>query len=201
MAAETSQTVAAAPAARSRWPLFGFALAAFVVVIDQITKWIVLGPLAFSPPRCLAMGLDCGRIEVSSVFDLTMVWNRGVSFGMFQADSGIGRWLLVIFAGAVAGLLSAWLLRARRPFAAVALGCVIGGAVGNLIDRARFGAVVDFLDFSGLGFPWVFNVADAAINVGAAFLILEVVLERRAGAAHDASAVRGGADGGTNDRV
>jgi signal peptidase II len=197
----------AAQGGRSPWPLFGFALAGVVIVLDQITKWVILGPLAFSPPECRALGVGCGRIEVSSVFDLTMVWNRGVSFGMFQAESGVGRWMLVIFAAAVAGLLSAWLLRARRPFAAVALGCVIGGAIGNLIDRARFGAVVDFLDFSGpwfgvmigeraLGFPWVFNVADAAINVGAVFLVLEIVLERRAGAAYDARAAGGSTDRG-----
>jgi signal peptidase II len=185
MAVETSTPNEAAPA-NSRWPLFGFVLAASVIVLDQISKWIILGPLDFSSPECRAMGAGCGKIEISPVFDLTMVWNWGVSFGMLRAESGIGRWGLVIFSAAVAGLLSAWLLRARRPFAAVALGLVIGGAIGNLIDRARFGAVVDFLDFSGLYFPWVFNVADASITVGAAFLVLEIVLERRAGAEAEA---------------
>jgi signal peptidase II len=164
----------------SRWPRVGFSLAAMIVALDQLSKWIVLGPLAFSPPECRTLRLGCGAIEVSPVFDLTMVWNRGISFGLFQAEAGYGRWALVAFAAAVAVALGFWLVRVRRPFAAIALGCVIGGAIGNLIDRARFGAVVDFLDFSGLYFPWVFNVADAAINVGAAFLVLEILLERRA---------------------
>jgi signal peptidase II len=176
MAAEAR---AAALDEQSRWPRLGFSLAAAVIALDQLTKWIVLGPLAFSPPECRTMRVGCGAIELSPIFDLTMVWNRGVSFGLFQADSGLGRWLLVAFALAVAAALGLWLARTRRPFAAIALGLVIGGAVGNLIDRARFGAVVDFLDFSGLYFPWVFNVADAAINVGAAFLVLEIVLDRR----------------------
>ncbi len=118
-------------------------------------------------------------IEVSPIFDLSMVWNRGVSFGMLQADSGLGRWGLVVFSAVVAVVLASWLARASRPFAVIALGLVIGGAIGNMIDRARFGAVVDFLDFSGMYFPWVFNVADASISVGAAFLVLEVLLERR----------------------
>jgi len=163
----------------TRWALVGFVLAAVVVVLDQVTKWVVLGPLAFSPPECRAFGAGCGHIDVSGVFDLTMVWNRGVSFGFFQADSGFGRWALVVFSAVVAGVLATWLSKVTRPYAAAALGLVIGGAVGNMIDRARFGAVADFLDFSGLGFDWVFNVADSAITVGAGFLLLEVLLERR----------------------
>lgn len=167
--------------AMSPWAKRGFGLAALVIVLDQVTKWIILGPLGFSPPNCLAYGESfCRKIELSPIFDLTMVWNRGVSFGMFQADSGFGRWALVVFSLLVALVLAHWLRQAARPFAATALGLVIGGALGNMIDRARFGAVVDFLDFSGIGFIWVFNVADAAISVGAAFLLLEVLLERRA---------------------
>jgi signal peptidase II len=191
MAAETD----AAPMTESlgRWPVIGFALAAGVVALDQLTKQIVLGVFGAAPfsAECQALrGGTCGGVEVSSVVDLTMVWNRGVSFGMLQADSGLGRWALVVFAAGVAILLAVWLRRVRRPFAAIALGLVIGGAIGNMIDRARFGAVVDFIDFSGpwfgwaiggwaVGFPWVFNAADAAINVGAAFLVLELILDRR----------------------
>jgi signal peptidase II len=179
--------------ARNPWPLLGFLLSVGVVALDQLTKWLVLGVFGEAPftDECrLLRGGSCGGVEVSSVVDLTMVWNRGVSFGLLQADGALGRWGLVGFTLVVAGLLGYWLARTRRPFAAIALGCVIGGAVGNLIDRVAFGAVVDFIDFSGpwfgwtiggwnVGFPWVFNVADAAINVGAAFLVLEIVLERR----------------------
>jgi signal peptidase II len=172
-------------AATWRWPVLGFALAAVVIVADQISKLVVLdrfGPATFAE-LCRHPGerrAVCPGVELSSVFDLSMVWNRGVSFGLLQADSDFGRWALVAFTTGVAVLLAVWLARARRPFVAVALGFVVGGAIGNTIDRARFGAVVDFLDFSGLYFPWVFNVADAAINVGAAFLVLEILLDRRA---------------------
>jgi len=177
--AETDETGESGVEEGRNWAPFGFALAASVVVLDQLTKWLILGPFEFSPAQCRAFSAGCRQVEVLPFFDLTMVWNRGVSFGMFKAESGLGRWVLVAFLTAVAVLLGAWLRRARRPFVAVALGLVVGGAVGNLIDRARFGAVVDFLDFSGLYFPWVFNLADASITVGAAFLVLEIVLERR----------------------
>jgi len=163
----------------TRWAIGGYVLATIVIVLDQLTKWFFLGPLAFSPQECRAFNVGCGRIEVSGIFDFTMVWNRGVSFGLFQAESGFGRWALVVFSAIVALVLATWLRKVTRPFAAAALGLVIGGAVGNMIDRARFGAVADFIDFSGIGFDWVFNVADAAISVGAGFLLLEVLLERR----------------------
>jgi signal peptidase II len=120
----------------------------------------------------------CGKIELSPIFDLTMTWNRGVSFGAFQAD-GLARWGLFVVIGAIAVGFSIWLFRAERWLTALALAMVVGGAVGNLIDRARFGAVVDFLDFSGLYFPWIFNVADASISVGAAVLLLDQVLAGR----------------------
>jgi signal peptidase II len=174
--------------------MVGFALAAVVIVLDQLSKWAVLRAFGEGPfteaCRRFRDRQACGGIELTPFVDLSMVWNRGVSFGMLQAESGIGRWALVVFSAAVASLLAVWLRRVNRPFAALALGLVIGGAIGNMIDRARFGAVVDFIDFSGpwfgvvigswkLGFPWVFNIADAAINVGAAFLVLEILLDRR----------------------
>lgn len=153
----------------------GFGLAGLVVVLDQLVKsWILYG--LNLPSR--------GHVELSPVFDLTMVWNQGVSFGLFQAGSEPARWFLILFSLGVAGGLGAWLLKVERGLTATALGLVIGGAVGNVIDRARFGAVADFLDFSGMYFPWVFNVADAAISVGVGFLLLDLVLDgRRAPAA------------------
>jgi len=103
-----------------------------------------------------------------------MVWNRGVSFGLFRADADLVRWILTIFSIAVAIALSIWVRKADRPMLSVGLGLVIGGAIGNAIDRIRFGAVVDFLDFQRLGFfPWVFNVADSAITIGVVFLLLD----------------------------
>ncbi|HVK42466.1 MAG TPA: signal peptidase II, partial [Phenylobacterium sp.] len=135
-----------------------YALAAFVIVADQLSKhWILFVydlPARFSVP-------------IAGPFSLTMVWNRGVSFGLFRADADLIRWLLAAFSIIVAIMLAVWARKAERPFMAVGLGLVIGGALGNVIDRIRFGAVADFLDFQRLGFfPWVFNVADSAITVG-----------------------------------
>lgn len=166
---------------------FGLLLAAAVVALDQLTKWLVLELGRFSPPGCLETGYGCGRIELGSVFDLSMVWNRGVSFGLLRADSDLVRWGLVAAMLAIAGVFASWLRTADRRLTGMALGLVVGGALGNVIDRARFGAVVDFLDFSGpwfgwtvggwpVGFPWVFNVADASISVGAVLLAADMLL-------------------------
>lgn len=152
---------------------FGLLLAAGIFVLDQASKYWVLEVLKFSPPGCLEANFGCGRIELSGVFDLSMVWNRGVSFGMLKADHGWARWALAALSLGIAGFFVWWLRTATRRLTGWALGLVVGGAIGNVIDRVRFGAVVDFLDFSGLYFPWVFNVADAAITVGAALLALD----------------------------
>jgi signal peptidase II len=154
----------------------GLLIAAAVFIADQISKYLILGPLGFSPIGCLQGGYGCGFRELSPIFDLRMVWNRGVSFGMFRADSGLGRWALVLMSFGISGVFVWWLRGAVRKLTGVALGLVIGGALGNVIDRIRFGAVVDFLDFSGLYFPWVFNIADAAITVGAGLLLLDFLL-------------------------
>jgi signal peptidase II len=148
--------------------LYAFVLAAAVVILDQLSKWWVLNALHL-PER--------GQIPVLPFFRLTMVMNNGVSFGLLRADTALGRGLLIGAAMLVVIALAAWVRRADRPLFATALGLVIGGALGNnLIDRARIGQVVDFLDFSGLMFPWVFNVADSAISVGVALLLLDSFL-------------------------
>lgn len=155
---------------------FGLTISAIVFVVDQFTKWLVLGPGRFSPPGCLEAGYGCRFIELTPFFDLQMVWNRGISFGLFRADHDLARWLLVAGMVLIAGFFTRWLATgADRRLTAVALGLVIGGALGNVIDRIRFGAVVDFLDFNGLWFPWVFNVADAAISVGAVLLAIDLL--------------------------
>ncbi len=154
---------------------FGLILAVVVIILDQIAKYIVLGPGHFSPPGCLEGGYDCRFIPISPVFNLQMVWNRGVSFGLMKANTDIVRWGLVGLSLVISGVFASWLRTAERRLTAVALGLVIGGALGNVIDRIRFGAVVDFVDFSGLMFPWVFNVADAAITVGAILLAVDML--------------------------
>src|SRR5690606_2752266 len=107
--------------------------------------------------------------------NFTFVQNTGVSFGLF--GGGGARWGLSIFSIAVTVGLGWWALKADRRLLIAAIGLVMGGAVGNVIDRVRFGYVVDFIDFSGTGvFPWVFNIADSAITVGVALLILDSLL-------------------------
>jgi signal peptidase II len=149
---------------------FAYLLAALVVVLDQISKFWILNvfdlPLRTSVP-------------VAGPFHLTMVWNRGVSFGLLRADVDVTRWALVAFSVIVAIFLAVWVRNTQRRLMAVALGLVIGGAVGNVIDRIRFGAVADFLDFSRLWFPWIFNVADSAITCGIALLLLDMLLQDR----------------------
>ena len=140
-------------------------LALVVVVLDQITKAWVLGPLALrlGEPRPIIPGL----------FNFTLVHNEGVSFHLLVANSDLARWALVLFSLVVAGGLAVWAQRSARRLTALALSLVIGGAVGNAVDRARLGHVTDFIDFSALHFPWVFNVADSAISIGVAILLLE----------------------------
>ena len=154
---------------------FGLIISAVVFVLDQISKWIVLGPLQFSPPGCREAGVGCRFIELTPFFDLQMVWNRGVSFGLLRANEDLARWGLVALSFVSSGVLLWWLRGAERKLTAAALGLVIGGAIGNVVDRIRFGAVADFLDFNGLWFPWVFNVADAAITVGAILLAVDML--------------------------
>jgi signal peptidase II len=156
------------PALR-RLPVIAYALAAAIIVVDQITKsWVLSG-----------LQLQLGRpLEVLPIFNLTLVYNRGVSFGLFQSPEGQEaiRWTLAVFSLVVAVGLIVWVRKVIKPLTAVAIGLIIGGALGNLIDRVRFGYVVDFLDFSGLHFPWVFNVADSGITIGVALLLAETLL-------------------------
>ena len=159
-----------------------FFLVPIIVVLDQWSKWAILNEPKFNALGCLDGAQLCGRIDITSFFDLTMVWNRGISFGIGQSE-GIMRWLLVLMTSAIAIGFSVWLYKAARRFTGLALALVIGGAFGNVIDRIRFGSVVDFLDFSGIFRPYffnyVFNVADAAISVGAVLLFVDQFLMSR----------------------
>ena len=168
---QTPATAVPKPPVVTRLGLAAYGLAAVVAVLDQESKAWVLGPLDLP---------DRGVVEVLPIFRLSMVWNPGVSFGLLAARGDLGRWLLVGFAAVVVTVLALWARRMTRPLSALAVGLVMGGAIGNnIIDRVRFGAVADFLDFSGLGFKWVFNVADSAITVGVALLLIEMLLGAR----------------------
>lgn len=151
--------------------VFAYLLALVVVALDQASKFWILR--VFDLPAKAS-------VLVGGPFHLTMVWNRGVSFGLLRADVDLTRWALAAFSIIVAVFLAVWVRDARRRMMAVALGLVIGGAVGNVIDRIRFGAVADFLDFSRLWFPWIFNVADAAITCGIALLLVDMLLQEKA---------------------
>lgn len=155
----------------SRLAVTAFAFAILVVVLDQLTKAWVLSGLDLR---------EMGRVEVlPPILNFTWVENRGVSFGLF--GDGSARWMLSLFSIVVAGILGWWALRADRRLLITAIGLVMGGAIGNVIDRIRFGFVVDFIDFSGTQvFPWVFNVADSAITIGVILLILDSLLSERA---------------------
>lgn len=142
---------------------FGIGLAAAVVLLDQLSKWAIMGLMR--PPRV---------IEVSPFFNLVVGWNRGVSFGLFNNDSPLNAWVLVLVALVIVVVLMIWLSKTDRLPIALGLGLVIGGAIGNVIDRLRFGAVFDFLDFHAFGFHWpAFNVADSGITVGALLLVVD----------------------------
>ena len=136
-----------------------------VFAADQASKlWILDG---------LQLPL-LGRVDLLPVLSLTMVWNQGVTFGMFKADGPWGPLLLVAVAIAIVVALAVWLWRAESRLVAISLGAIAGGAVGNVLDRLRFGAVVDFIHFHVGSWSWyVFNVADAAIVCGVAALVLD----------------------------
>lgn len=153
----------------------GLAVAVIVAILDQLSKAAVLAHFAES-------GL--GGERITSCFNLLLTYNRGVSFGLFNAGAGTGAGLNALLfslaaAAIVAGLVY-WLSRVSSPLLAVAIGLIIGGAVGNVADRIRLGAVVDFLDFH-IG-PWhwpAFNLADSAICIGVAAMLLDGLLLHR----------------------
>ena len=151
-----------------RW---GALLAVLVLALDQASKWWVLEVLRL-PER--------GQVPVLPVLSLTMVWNQGVTFGLFHQDGTLGPWILTGVALAVVAALAIWMRKAETALVAGALGAIAGGAIGNIVDRMRFGAVVDFLHAHAWGYSWyVFNVADAAIVCGVAVLVLDGLRPQR----------------------
>ena len=153
----------------------GILAALVVLVADQASKWWILYVLDLP---------SLGQVVLLPVLNLTMVWNRGVTFGLLNGFGAWGAVLLTAVALCVVVALGVWLRRAESSVVAVALGAIAGGAGGNVIDRLRFGAVVDFIH-AHVATPWgdvswyVFNVADAAIVCGVAALVIESMLSRR----------------------
>ena len=146
----------------------GWIVAGLSLIADQASKNLVLYGLDFR-----ALG-PAARIDVLPFFNMVMVWNRGVSYGLLPAGSFTATLLLILVSIAAVIGLSWWLMRAERPLLGYGLGLVIGGALGNVIDRVLYGAVADFFHFYAFGHDWyVFNVADAAITVGVVALLLD----------------------------
>lgn len=157
-----------AAAERARWRLLGAAAAVAALMLDQATKWLVL-LVIMDPPRA---------IPVLPFFDLVLTWNPGVSFGLF-AD-GVPPWLFVLVALAVSGLLAVWIWRAENAWIAAGSGLIVGGALGNVVDRLVHGAVVDFILLHAGGLHWpVFNIADAAITVGVGLVLFDGLFRRK----------------------
>jgi signal peptidase II len=147
----------------------GLVVALVCLVADQATKLIVLAVM--DPPR---------RIEVLPFADLVLVWNRGVSFGLFNQDSAALRWILIAVALGISVGLLVWLRRIHRVLPAVAVGLILGGAIGNVVDRFRFGAVVDFVHLYAGDHAWpAFNVADSTITVGVLVLLYDSLFAGR----------------------
>ncbi|MCQ8242380.1 signal peptidase II [Acetobacteraceae bacterium KSS12] len=149
----------------------GALLFAAVLAADQLSKaWILYGLRL--PEK--------GSVAILPVLNFTMVWNHAVTFGMFGGVGGAGRWLFSVVALVVVALLGWWMAHTPRAHVAAALGAIAGGAIGNVIDRLRFGAVVDFIHAHAFGWSWyVFNVGDAAIVCGVGVLLLDGLLDRR----------------------
>lgn len=152
-------------------------VAALVFVCDQLSKMWVLNHFDVER-RCpvgSAASIFCDE-PLLPFFNLTMVWNTGVSMGMFQAGTDAGRWGLAIITILIAVTIAWWLTREKNTFQRFAFSLVLGGALGNIIDRLRLGAVADFIHFTPdlplIGQFWVFNLADAAISIGVILLLV-----------------------------
>lgn len=150
-------------------PRFGLGLNVLLatLALDQASKWWVIHVYDL-PER--------GRVAVTAFFDLVMLWNPGISYGLFAQDAGLGRNLLIGFALVTAAALIVWIARTHNRLLAVSLALIAGGALGNAIDRVIYGAVADFVSLHVHGFYWyVFNAADAAIVAGVAGLLYDAL--------------------------
>ena len=146
------------------------AAAAAVALVDQLSKWWIVERV-MDPPRAL---------EVTGFFNLMLIYNRGVSFGLLDSEAALLPWVLSGLAVAIVIGLVVWLRHIEGRWPGVAVGLIVGGAVGNVIDRLRLGAVIDFLDLHWAGFHWpAFNLADSAITLGVVLLLVDGLFGRR----------------------
>ena len=143
---------------------FGLILSAILVVADQLSKWWILEGLRLP---------EKGSVPILPFLSFSMVWNKNISMGIPLGES-LGKWGIVVLTFAISAWLVHWLFRADRKFEAAALSLILGGAVGNVIDRFIHGAVVDFVHLHAFDYNfYVFNVADSAITIGVLLLIID----------------------------
>ncbi|MEM9468569.1 MAG: signal peptidase II [Pseudomonadota bacterium] len=164
--------------------IMGFGAIIDLIIIDQITKWLILEHVlrpARGPEEPLGLfdwfasseRLGFVSVEYLPFFNLTMVWNQGISFGLFQSDTP---YFLIGLALLISMIFSVWLWRSTSWLQVTALSLLIGGALGNIIDRFHFGAVADFFDFHIAGWHYpAFNMADSFITIGIALLLIDSV--------------------------
>jgi signal peptidase II len=180
----------------------GLSVAAVALAVDQLSKWWLLvrafgieeGLSAGSFFDLMVMGDESLSATVGTLatvtpfFDLVLAWNRGISFSVFTSDSSVAPWIFSGVAVTICIGLGIWLRRMVRPWPAVAVGLIIGGAIGNVLDRVRYKAVVDFLSFHWQETAWpAFNLADTAITVGVAMLLMDGLFSRADGAKRTAN--------------
>ena len=151
--------------------VIGLVIAAIVAVIDQVSKWYIVGPLDLRRVR---------HIDLLPFFDFTYTENRGVSLGMFQANSMETRWALVALTAGIALVVLVWLMREKKLGDIAGLALILGGALGNIRDRFELGYVIDFADLHiGTFRPFmIFNIADAAITFGVLIILARSLLVR-----------------------
>jgi signal peptidase II len=154
-----------------RLSALGLSLAVLAFLADQSFKWWMLHELDIAASQPIA---------VTPFFSLVLAWNRGVSYGWFAQNDGLGQLILIVLSLLAAAGLWVWLTRTLSPLTAASLGLIIGGALGNALDRILHGAVADFFLFHAFGFSWyIFNIADIAIVAGVGLLIYESFAENR----------------------
>ncbi|MFS2219586.1 MULTISPECIES: signal peptidase II [Commensalibacter] len=144
---------------------WGLGMLFLIFLLDQISKYCILN-IVNLPQK--------GSVPVIPFFNFTMVWNRAITFGMLGQFGSWGSVIFSVSAFVIAASLFIWMIRARKIWVIMSLGAIVGGALGNILDRLRFGAVVDFIHFHVAGWSWyVFNVADSAIVCGVIILLMD----------------------------
>ena len=153
----------------------GLIIAACITLLDQAHKYYMIE----------VFDIANNEYAVTSFFHMVMVWNHGISFGMFQ-NPGDGKYILILLALIICGIMLVWLKNAEDKLTMWAIGFIIGGAIGNVIDRLNYGAVADFFYFHYAGYGWpAFNIADIAVFLGAAMICIQSIFFTHEEKTHD----------------